>query len=182
METEEKKDGEEVEKKKEGRFSGIPTNLLICRICDKKMWDGESFEKHLKGKAHQLMLDAVEESYRIKANMLRESVRLAEEKNSIEIDRMKRASKNYKPPPHSYCTMCQLDYYGFRHRGSVGHKTLKQLLHPRCKYCDKEFGTRMEWETHRHTVDHLKKKATKMAKRAEQIDKSKSLFLYFDSS
>lgn len=164
---------------KDGKYVGIPMHFLNCRICKKRMWDGESFEKHMNGRAHQQMFEKVEESYRLKANMMRESIRLIEDKNSIEMDRMKRLGKKMKVQQRAHCAMCDLDFYGylFAHRKSASHQKLKQFLHPRCNYCNKEFPTRMEWENHRHTPEHMHKKVECKAKDNEEQKESKLSFI-----
>lgn len=44
------KDDKADEKKREGRYQGVPTELLLCFVCNKSMWDGESFQNHIRGK------------------------------------------------------------------------------------------------------------------------------------
>lgn len=158
--------------KKTCRYEGIPKELLHCFICQKVMWDPESFEKHMNGRAHQQMFEKVEESYRIKADMMREAIRLSEEKNNIEMDRMKRLGKKTKQQMLSRCAMCDLDFFGqlFLHRKSPGHQKLKHFLHPKCQYCNKEFPNRMEWENHRHTPEHLRKKVAADKKDGHKTD------------
>lgn len=158
--------------KKTCRYEGIPKELLHCFICQKVMWDPESFEKHMNGRAHQQMFEKVEESYRIKADMMREAIRLSEEKNNIEMDRMKRLGKKTKQQMLSRCAMCDLEFYGqlFLHRKSPGHQKLKHFLHPKCQYCNKEFANRMEWENHRHTPEHLRKKVVADKKDGQKTD------------
>ncbi|KAL3285172.1 hypothetical protein HHI36_019291 [Cryptolaemus montrouzieri] len=163
-EVKEEVEGEEDGKKnkeKEGKYAGIPQHLLHCFVCSKDMWDGESFQKHVRGRAHKLMLDSLEESMGITVNILRENMRLAEEKKMIELNRMHRLNK--KPSRkyndiESHCNMCDFKFLGkiMAHRKSEGHQRLKRFLHPNCNLCDKEFPSRMEWVDHRLTPDHLR--------------------------
>lgn len=46
--TEEKKSDKD-ESKREGRYYGVPAGYLHCFVCNKSMWDGESFQNHLRG-------------------------------------------------------------------------------------------------------------------------------------
>lgn len=43
--------GKDDEKKREGRYHGVPAGLLHCFVCNKSMWDGESFQNHIRGKS-----------------------------------------------------------------------------------------------------------------------------------
>lgn len=123
------------------------------------MWDGESFEKHLRGRAHSLVFESLEDSYKIQADMLRQSIRLGEERKAIELNRMRRLGKQVDMRKGIHCNMCDYNFYGREaiHRKSDGHLKLKQFLHPRCKRCRLEFPTRIEWEEHRLTPEHLLK-------------------------
>jgi penicillin-binding protein-related factor A (putative recombinase) len=44
-----------------------------------------------------MMKEGVEESYHLKANMLRQEAKIAEQLKSIEIDRLKRLGKQIRP-------------------------------------------------------------------------------------
>lgn len=47
---EDKEENEDEKKEsKEGPYQGVPANYLSCFVCAKKMWDGESMNKHVKG-------------------------------------------------------------------------------------------------------------------------------------
>lgn len=155
--------GEKKEKKpREGRYHGVPPNLLHCFVCNKSMWDGESFQNHIRGKAHKQMMDSLGQSFQITVNILRENMRLVEEKKMIELERMNRNSRNFhrhQQDQTSHCNMCDLKFLGkiIAHRKTDGHQRLKRFLHPKCHYCSQEFPSRMEWVDHRFTPDHLRK-------------------------
>lgn len=57
-----------------------------------------------------------------------------------------------------YCTMCDLNFYGTlsSHRKSEKHQQLKTFLHPRCTACVKEFPSRIEYDEHCLTPQHMK--------------------------
>lgn len=147
-------------KEKEGTYHGVPIHLLHCHVCGKDMWDGESFEKHVRGRAHRQMLESLEESFHITVNILRENMRLAEEKKLIELNRAQRLNKKpaHKFDVESHCNMCDFKVLGkiMAHRKTDGHQRLKRFLHPNCVFCDKEFPSRMEWVEHRLTPEHLR--------------------------
>lgn len=153
------KDVKSEKRNKDGRYAGIPVEYLKCLVCEKSMWDGESFEKHLRGRAHQQMLDSLRDTYDVQADMMRQAIRLAEERKAIELNRKKRHGKRVEFRKVSHCNMCAFDFYGreAEHRRSLGHQKLKRFLHPRCKRCHVEFPIKIEWEEHRLTPEHIRK-------------------------
>ncbi|XP_028172162.1 zinc finger protein on ecdysone puffs-like [Ostrinia furnacalis] len=78
--TEETSDGDKVEEtKKEGpktRYDDISPQLLKCHICNKSMWDGRSFENHLSGRAHAIMMQKTAESYALTADTMRQEFKV----------------------------------------------------------------------------------------------------------
>ncbi|XP_044270416.1 zinc finger protein on ecdysone puffs [Tribolium madens] len=160
-ESEEQKQEEEP-RDLDGNYYGVPQKFLHCFVCNKDMWDGESFQKHIRGRAHRQMLNSLEESFLVTVNILRENMRLSEEKKVIELNRMHRLLKDkfirkYQEP-ESHCNMCDLKFLGkiIAHRKTEGHQRLKRFLHPNCDICGKEFPSRMDWVDHRLTPDHLR--------------------------
>ncbi|CAH1126451.1 unnamed protein product [Ceutorhynchus assimilis] len=161
----ESKEGGDAEKEpanKEGKYAGVPSKYLNCFVCNKQMWDGESMAKHVRGRAHHEMLKALEESIHICVNILRENLRLAEERKAIEYNRQNRQrkfSQRRGEPPMSHCAMCDLKFMGkiVIHRRGEGHQRLKRYLHPTCRMCDKEYPSRIEWIEHCLTPEHLKR-------------------------
>ncbi|KAJ3629330.1 hypothetical protein MTP99_013726 [Tenebrio molitor] len=146
----------------DGKYFGVPQKFLHCFVCNKDMWDGESFQKHIRGRAHKQMLQSLEESFHITVNILRENMRLSEEKKVIELNRVHRMNKNKFSrkfqEPESHCNMCDLKFLGkiITHRKTEGHQRLKRFLHPNCDVCGKEFPSRMDWVDHRLTPEHLR--------------------------
>ncbi|CAD7082072.1 unnamed protein product [Hermetia illucens] len=167
--------GDKTEKKKsesakESIYADVPNDMFYCHLCKKHMWDSNSFENHIKGRTHLMMREGIEESYRLKANMIRQEAKIAEQLKLIELDRLKRMGKSGKSHKTEYCTMCDLHFHGHlsSHRKSEGHLTLKKFLHPKCLECSKEFPTRIEFDTHLLTPDHLKKAAERNTKVGER--------------
>lgn len=146
-------------------YADVPSEMFYCHLCKKHMWDSTSFENHIKGRTHQMMREGVEESYRLKANMIRQEAKIDEQLKSIEVERLKRIGKNMKASNvhREYCTMCDLHFYGHlsTHRKSEGHLNLKKFLHPRCSECSKEFPTRIEFDAHLLSREHMIKAAAK---------------------
>lgn len=140
------------------------------------MWDATSFENHVKGRTHLMMREGVEESYRLKANMIRQEAKIEEQLKSIELERLKRMGKAGKGNlRREYCTMCDLNFYGHltAHRKTDGHLNLKKFLHPKCLDCAQEFPNRIDYDGHILSPEHMKKafltKANKPEKRKNQL-------------
>ncbi|KAH1004343.1 zinc finger protein on ecdysone puffs [Dendroctonus ponderosae] len=174
VEGKESGDDEEAKKEvladsKDGKYGGIDKKYLHCWVCNKQMWDGESMSKHVRGRAHHEMLKALEESIHICVNILRENLRLQEERKLIEFNRQSRQRKfnQRREPPLSHCAMCDLKFMGkiISHRRTDGHQRLKRYLHPNCRTCDKEYPSRIEWIEHCLTPEHLR--------RSSQVTESK---------
>ncbi|KAJ2941551.1 hypothetical protein O0L34_g14604 [Tuta absoluta] len=131
------------------RYDDIISQLLKCHICNKSMWDGRSFENHLGGRAHAIMMQKTAESYALTADTMRQEFKIRE---------MKRTRKTGVHQSRDfYCAMC--DMYasdGAAHRTTVGHRKLKKYLHPACTCCHKEMPTRIELDEHRLSAEHLR--------------------------
>jgi len=57
--------------------------------------------------------------------------------------------------------MCDCNYtinWG-THKVSLGHRVLKEFLHPTCRFCKTHFMHRIDWVTHMLSASHLKKLA-----------------------
>lgn len=162
--------------KKESRYADVPNVMFYCHMCKKHMWDATSFENHVKGRTHLMMREGVEESYRLKANMIRQEAKIEEQLKSIELERLKRMGKagkgNFR---REYCTMCDLNFYGHltAHRKTDGHLNLKKFLHPKCLDCSLEFPNRIDFDGHILSPEHMKRayitKANKPEKRKNQL-------------
>lgn len=141
------------------------------------MWDSTSFENHLKGRTHQMMKEGVEESYRLRANMLRQEAKIAEQLKSIEIDRLKRLGKAIRAANQNreYCTMCDLHFYGHlsTHRKSDGHLELKKFLHPKCDECTTEFHNRTEYDDHLLSPAHMKTSKTPPSYKSDESKRNR---------
>ncbi|VVC96011.1 unnamed protein product [Leptidea sinapis] len=140
------------EQKKEGqktRYDDINQSLLKCHICNKSMWDGRSFENHLNGRAHAIMMQKTAESYALTADTMRQEFKIREMKRNRKTGQM--------PARDFYCAMC--DMYaaeGSSHRTTMEHRKLKKYLHPTCTKCHKEIPTRIELDEHRLSPEHLR--------------------------
>ncbi|EAT38704.1 AAEL009422-PA [Aedes aegypti] len=158
-------------------YADVSNEYLYCHMCDKHMYDATSFENHITGRTHRVMKESIEESYRMRATLLRQEARIAEQLKTIEIDRLKRMgkAKNYSKM-REYCPMCELFFYGhiIAHRRSEKHLDLKKFLHPKCDECELEFHNRTEYDDHLLSVVHMKNCKTKpsrldIEKKAKQL-------------
>uniref|UniRef100_A0A182Q482 C2H2-type domain-containing protein n=1 Tax=Anopheles farauti TaxID=69004 RepID=A0A182Q482_9DIPT len=150
---------EKTSSSKASPFMDVSNDFLYCHMCDKHMYDATSFENHITGRTHRVMKESIEESYRMRATLLRQEARIAEQLKTIEIDRLKRMgkAKNYYKV-REYCPMCELFFYGhiIAHRRSEKHLDLKKFLHPKCDDCELEFHNRTEYDDHLLSVVHMK--------------------------
>ncbi|XP_053690113.1 zinc finger protein on ecdysone puffs isoform X2 [Sabethes cyaneus] len=162
---------------KSSPYADVSNEYLYCHMCDKHMYDATSFENHITGRTHRVMKESIEESYRMRATLLRQEARIAEQLKTIEIDRLKRMgkAKNYSKM-REYCPMCELFFYGhiIAHRRSEKHLDLKKFLHPKCDDCELEFHNRTEHDDHLLSVVHMKNCKTKpsrldIEKKAKQL-------------
>ncbi|KAF5305801.1 hypothetical protein FQA39_LY09137 [Lamprigera yunnana] len=144
------------------RYEGLPCSLLYCSVCNKRMWNADSFQKHVDGKAHRQMMRNVEHGFRIHVKFLRTHTSLLEMNKTIEIERKNRKFQNYHSldqEERTHCNMCDGTFLGtfIAHRMSEEHRRLKRFLHPKCSYCLQKFSSRIEWVYHKFTKDHLEK-------------------------
>lgn len=128
-----------------------------------------------------MMKEGVEESYRLRANMLRQEAKIAEQLKSIEIDRLKRLGKAIRAANQirEYCAMCDLQFYGHlsTHRKSEGHLDLKKFLHPKCDDCATEFHNRTEFDDHLLSPIHMKTSKTPPSYKSEESRKNRLTIL-----
>ncbi|XP_063986364.1 zinc finger protein on ecdysone puffs [Diachasmimorpha longicaudata] len=157
----------------ESRYAVVAINQMFCHVCNKHMWDGFSFENHLRGRAHQIMMDKHDESYKLKVDLMRHELRIAEEQREMSLNNSKRRGKRVAVDLNvrEYCTMCDLNFFGTlsSHRKSDKHQQLKTFLHPRCGPCVKEFHSRIEYDEHCLTPSHMVAVATEEKKKSTKI-------------
>ncbi|KAI5701377.1 hypothetical protein M8J75_008762 [Diaphorina citri] len=157
-------DKEETKPKEVNRYADIPKALLYCHVCRKYMWDDVSFDNHIKGRNHKLMLEELDKLYKMQCEIMRQEFRMSEQQHGWYYDKAQRMGKKVKKAME-YCTMCDLNYHGTRgfHRKSTKHQELKHFLHPKCNICNLEFPTRLEWDEHILLPSHLKKMTVRRA-------------------
>ena len=85
----------------------------------------QSFEKHLEGKPHKLMVQELDVSYSLKVDLLRHEMRVAEQQRENDIQRAQRKGKsNLKSQQRDFCAMCNLSFLGMlpAHRKNERHQ------------------------------------------------------------
>jgi hypothetical protein len=152
---------DEKEQKRKSKYDEIPVELLVCKICQKTMNDSSSFESHLSGRAHQSLARILDLRFQKRVDVLMADSKLNEEEISIEMERLKRAGKQIHGgnKNKNFCKMCDCNYavnWG-THKLSLGHRVLKEFLHPSCRVCDVNFVQRMDWVKHHTDAGHMKK-------------------------
>ncbi|KAK7602248.1 hypothetical protein V9T40_009689 [Parthenolecanium corni] len=170
-----KENGKITEDELKVSFSELPFALLYCHICRKHMWDDASFEKHLEGKPHKIMVEELKRGYDLRVELLRHEMRVMEQQRENDIQRAFRKGKNKaKMQQRDFCPMCNLNFLGSlpAHRKNERHQRLKKFLHPKCSPCAKEFYTRLEWDEHKLSAAHLKKLADAIKETRPDLENS----------
>lgn len=112
------------------------------------MWNALSFVNHIKGNAHNKVVED--------ATAMEVSKVAAVRKEITEL--MAKDGMVSKPGQKSgKCNMCGGRKTGdlVGHRRMDYHKKLKTFLHPYCKVCDADFEDRSEWHYHKFSAEHL---------------------------
>ncbi|CAG7829914.1 unnamed protein product [Allacma fusca] len=171
--------GDEDNEKKKSKYDDLPTSFLVCKICQKVMSDGASFESHLNGRAHAALVKILEGRFQKRAELLMFESKLGEEEIGIERERQRRAGKSGHTGKGSknFCKMCDCNYsvnWG-THKVSMGHRILKEYLHPSCRFCNNNFVHRMDWVNHLYSLSHLRKLAELKEQGADLEEQESSL-------
>jgi len=72
------------------------TNLSNRRVIANFYIFSQSFENHLRGRAHQLMMEKLDESYKLKVDLMRHELRVAEEQRELSLNNSKRRGKKVR--------------------------------------------------------------------------------------
>jgi len=125
-------------------FEQLNQKYFCCDLCDKSMWNCLSFVNHIKGNAHNKVVDDVSTKELVKVGEIRNQIA-----ELIKLDKSKSQSGK--------CNMCSVRVKGdmVKHRKEDYHQKLKMFLHPHCKVCDADFETRSEWHYHKFSSEHL---------------------------
>lgn len=78
---------------KGGPLRKIPILLAVSIGLKENFHSFQSFENHLRGRAHQLMMDKLDESYKLKVDLMRHELRVAEEQRELSLNNSKRRGK-----------------------------------------------------------------------------------------
>jgi len=129
-------------------FEQVATKFFRCTMCNKDMWNSVSFVNHIKGNAHNKV---VEEVAAKEASTVAEVRKQITELLSKDVARSKKGEKSGK------CNMCGLKVVKdmVAHRRTDYHQQLKMFIHPHCKTCDADFEDRSDWYYHKFSAEHL---------------------------
>jgi len=127
-------------------FLDIPPVFLTCHDCNVKVFDAESYVKHIRGLRHKkTMLDLEKKAITEKTEM-RDLIR------KFENSRAKIEKQEGR------CNLCESNVFGSMsgHRSKTYHTALKGFVHKFCSFCTQEFNTRAEFEAHRYGPKHIR--------------------------
>jgi len=128
-------------------FDHLHSKHFCCDLCDKKMWNSLSFVNHIKGNAHNKVVE----------DLIAEEASKAEEVRKLIAEIIKKDNGKPLPGRQGICHMCGLRVKGdmLKHRKEDYHQKLKTFIHPHCKVCDADFEDRSEWHYHKFSPEHL---------------------------
>jgi len=121
-------------------YINVPTNSLKCQICDKSMWDVESFVKHVRGKKHEDALNKLVAEDLEREDKMRTLISHTEGNNKGK----------------EKCKMCETSVSDLiAHRKSDAHNQLKKFIHPHCSICGYDFENKTEFYYHIYWGYHM---------------------------
>lgn len=132
----------------EADYQHMEPSMLNCGPCKKKnVWDGSSYLLHIRGRAHNAMVETLIQEETETVASIREQLKTKAGQVSGE---------------HTKCKMCNIKVKGGddafnTHRRSESHQKLKKFIHPHCGICKADFELRSEWVYHRFSAEHLTK-------------------------
>lgn len=127
---------------------------LTCVHCRSKCLTFQEYTNHLYSRTHKAELRRI--ALRQKAQLAR--MRLAQRNIQRELEE---SVKDTDPHESLFCLLCRLNYRTPKgdHQASESHRNMKKFLMPYCKVCRIGFKSPMIYETHRCSLDHIKRKA-----------------------
>jgi len=80
------------------------SSMKLTKLCNRRVIANfyifsQSFENHLRGRAHQLMMEKLDESYKLKVDLMRHELRVAEEQRELSLNNSKRRGKKVSHVP-----------------------------------------------------------------------------------
>ncbi|XP_059613323.1 uncharacterized protein LOC132259630 isoform X2 [Phlebotomus argentipes] len=137
------------------RFTGKSFIKLTCVHCCSKFLTFKAYSRHLYGGGHRQSMFRLSRELKEKLTSMRLVQR--SEQRDLEKDL---TEDEINTRPH-YCLLCRLSYRQERtvHQNSDGHKSMRRFLLPYCGTCKLSFKSPMLYETHRCSLEHIKKKA-----------------------
>ncbi|XP_069359971.1 zinc finger protein on ecdysone puffs-like isoform X2 [Maniola hyperantus] len=134
---------------------------LSCVHCKEKCPTFSTYAKHLLSGKHRAAMSGV--ARRHKAQLLR--MRIAQRGAQRELEGAAGAELAART---AFCLVCRLNHRTTRHAHNLTdtHRAMKRFLMPFCRICRITFRSPMIYEHHICSIEHLKKKAHRTARRA----------------
>lgn len=85
----------------------------------------------MEGRPHKMMVEELDQSYKLKVDLLRHEMRVMEQQRENDIQRAQRKGKsNVKSQQRGFCTMCNLSFLGMlpAHRKNEKHQVIILLI------------------------------------------------------
>uniref|UniRef100_T1GE90 C2H2-type domain-containing protein n=1 Tax=Megaselia scalaris TaxID=36166 RepID=T1GE90_MEGSC len=130
-----------------------PFIKLICVHCRIKCRTFSEYQSHLYSRTHRIAMRRV--GVRQKAQLSR--MRL--EQRNVQRDLEENAKEDLGD--QQYCLLCRLNYKTgkAKHQLSDHHKIMKKFLMPYCSTCHIAFKSPIVYQSHRCSLEHIKRKA-----------------------
>ncbi|KAK4306717.1 hypothetical protein Pmani_021475 [Petrolisthes manimaculis] len=138
---------EEDEEELTEELLSLPREALKCHICDKKLFvSPKSYLEHIRGRAHNMMRSAYQDTINAQIALLQANSKMAE--CNLINSTMKFSKRK--------CNICNFHLASMKryHNKTKEHKLLVRYMLSRC--CGMNFFTRNELEDHRLTLEHHK--------------------------
>ncbi|XP_055686368.1 zinc finger protein on ecdysone puffs isoform X2 [Lutzomyia longipalpis] len=137
------------------RFTGKSFIKLTCIHCCSKFLTFKAYSRHLYGGAHKATM------YRLSRDLKEKlaSMRLKQRAEQREMEK-DLTEDEINTRPH-FCLLCRLSYRQEKsvHQNSDAHKSMRRFLLPYCGTCKLSFKSPIAYETHRCSLEHIKRKA-----------------------
>ncbi|XP_045777026.1 zinc finger protein on ecdysone puffs isoform X2 [Maniola jurtina] len=158
--------GDDTDKEPDAASDSVPPRTapyvhLSCVHCKEKCPTFSSYAKHLLSGKHRAAMSGV--ARRHKAQLLR--MRIAQRGAQRELEGAAGAELAART---AFCLVCRLNHRTTRHAHNLTdtHRAMKRFLMPFCRICRVTFRSPMIYEHHICSIEHLKKKAHRTARRA----------------
>lgn len=124
----------------------------------------QEYSRHLSGLTHSQTMRKV--AFKLRSQMLRmrNVQRIAQRNTEAKEEEEKEEEDDDEDAPPvaaQFCMVCRLNYRQPKatHQASDSHKDMVKFLRPSCKVCRTSFTLPIQYEAHRCSLDHIRRKA-----------------------